>query len=91
MTEEVRTMTIKEVKTLRVAISKIEQELICSSRETSLSKTKLQEAKMWLGMELSRLGALNPYPESYNPENDKVEPTADVYNPEPVETNNSEF
>lgn len=46
-------------------------------RETSLAITKLQEAVMWLGMNLKRLGEANPYPESYNPKSDKIEPTAD--------------
>lgn len=47
------------------------------SRETSIAITKLQEAVMLLGMNLKRLGEANPYPESYNPESDKIEPTAD--------------
>jgi hypothetical protein len=48
-----------------------------SSRERSLAITKLQESIMWLGMDLKRLNEPNPYPESYNPENTKIEPTAD--------------
>lgn len=47
------------------------------SRERSLCITKLQEAIMWLGMDMKRLNSPNPYPNSYKPENDKVEPTAD--------------
>jgi hypothetical protein len=47
------------------------------SREKSLAITKLQEAIMWLGMDLKRLNEPNPYPESYNPTNTKIEPTAD--------------
>ena len=47
------------------------------SRERSLAITKLQEAIMWLGMDLKRLGTENPYPESKNPESLKIEPTAD--------------
>lgn len=48
------------------------------SRERSLSITKLQEAVMWLGMDLKRLGEQNPYPSSKNPETGSViEPTAD--------------
>lgn len=47
------------------------------SRERSLTITKLQEAIMWLGMDMKRLNAPNPYPNSYNPRNDTVEPTAD--------------
>lgn len=47
------------------------------SRERSLAITKIQEAIMWLGMDLKRLGGMNPYPESMNPESLKIEPTAD--------------
>lgn len=47
------------------------------SRERSLAITKIQEAIMWLGMDLKRLGTANPYPESKNPESLIIEPTAD--------------
>ena len=47
------------------------------SRERSIAITKLQEAVMWMGMDLKRLGEANPYPNSYNPENTKIDPTAD--------------
>lgn len=47
------------------------------SRERSLSITKLQEAIMWLGMDLKDIGDANPYPNSFNPENRVIEPTAD--------------
>lgn len=47
------------------------------SRERSLAITKIQEAIMWLGMDLKRLGTTNPYPESRNPESLRIEPTAD--------------
>ena len=46
-------------------------------RETSIVITKLQEAVMWLGMDLKRLNQPNPYPESKNPESMRIEPTAD--------------
>lgn len=48
-----------------------------SSREKSLVITKLQEATMWLGMDLKRMGTPNPYPNSKDPSNAIVEPTAD--------------
>lgn len=48
-----------------------------SSRERSLSITKLQECIMWLGMDLKRLNDTRPYPSSYDPSTTKVEPTAD--------------
>jgi len=52
------------------------------SRERSLSITKLQEAVMWIGMDLKRIndangGAENPYPNSKDPSNTKIDPTAD--------------
>lgn len=53
------------------------------SRERSLTITKLQEAVMWLGMDLKRINeqnpgkSPNPYPESKNPSSLRIEPTAD--------------
>ena len=48
------------------------------SRERSLAITKLQEAVMWLGMDLKRLNETDPYPSSKDPSTgDKIEPTAD--------------
>jgi hypothetical protein len=54
-----------------------------TSRERSLAITKLQEAVMWLGMDLKRINeetpgsSPNPYPNSKDPSNVKIEPTAD--------------
>ena len=54
-----------------------------ASRERSICITKLQEAVMWLGMDLKAIndenpGAQdNPYPNSKDPSNTKIEPTAD--------------
>lgn len=53
------------------------------SREVSLTVTKVQEAVMWLGMNLKRINEIapdkcpNPYPNSKNPSNTLIEPTAD--------------
>ena len=47
------------------------------SRERSLAITKLQESVMWLGMDLKRLNDANPYPNSKDPSNTEIEPTAD--------------
>jgi hypothetical protein len=53
------------------------------SRERSIVITKLQEAIMWLGMDLKALDeerpgvAPNPYPQSYDPASLIVEKTAD--------------
>jgi len=75
---------IVAVKTLRRDID-VQIQAVKSlppSRECSLAITKLQEAVMWLGMELKRINEItgvgqNPYPNSKNPSNTKIEPTAD--------------
>jgi len=66
-------------KELRRRIDADLQNLKClpPSRERALSITKLQEAVMWLGMDLKRLNEPNPYPNSKNPANTLIEPTAD--------------
>ncbi len=63
--------------------------VIRGSRERSLAITKIQEAIMWLGMDLKAqseearaagyllTNCINPYPESYNPNSQVIEPTAD--------------
>ena len=53
------------------------------TRERALTITKLQEGVMWLGMDLKRINELNPgvienpYPNSKDPSNTKIEQTAD--------------
>jgi hypothetical protein len=53
------------------------------TRERSLSITKLQEAVMWLGMDLKRINdtnpgqAENPYPHSKDPSTTIIDKTAD--------------
>lgn len=47
------------------------------SRERSLAVTKIEEAIMWLGMDLKAQGTQNPYPNSYNPQSPVIEPTSD--------------
>lgn len=67
-------------KSLRRDIDEITQKVknLPPSRERSISITKLQEATMWLGMDLKRLGTPNPYPSSKDPSTGTViEPTAD--------------
>lgn len=70
---------VKNTKQLRKDIDEVLQCVkgLDQSRETSLAITKLQEAIMWLGMNLKRLGELDPYPESRNPDSQRIEPTAD--------------
>jgi hypothetical protein len=66
-------------KELRVELDNSLQKLknLEKSRERSIAITKLQESIMWLGMDLKRLNQPNPYPNSYNPSNTIIEPTAD--------------
>lgn len=71
---------IADTKRYRVELDTVLQKLKTDtrkSRERALAVTKLQEAIMWLGMDLKDLGAQNPYPNSYNPSNAIVDPTAD--------------
>jgi len=72
-------MEVKLDKQLRKDLDEHLQELknLPSSRERSLAITNLQQSIMWLGMDLKRLNEPNPYPNSYNPDNATVEPTAD--------------
>lgn len=57
--------------------------VIRGSRERSLAITKVQEAIIWLGMDLKAQkeegasGCDNPYPRSYDPSSKEIEPTAD--------------
>lgn len=72
-------------KALRRDIDVRIQELKSStpSRERSLAITRLQEAVMWLGMDLKRIGeenpdyVSNPYPNSKDPSNTVIDRTAD--------------
>ena len=71
---------VQNIKQLRQDIDAIIQRVLQleSCRETSLSITKLEEAVMWLGMDLKRLHEINPYPSSKDPSTgDTIEPTAD--------------
>ena len=71
---------VVENKRLRQEIDAKIQEVkdLPVSRERRLTITKLQEAVMWLGMDLKRLGTDNPYPSSKDPSTGTViEPTAD--------------
>lgn len=78
---------IVESKCLRVEIDSVIQKIRASnytSEERILALRKLQEGVMWLGMDLKALNEQrptekrdNPYPDSYNPSNAVVAPTAD--------------
>lgn len=71
---------IRETKGLRQNLDAQLQLLKCAprkSRERSIAITKLQEAIMWLGMDLKEQNTPNPYPNSYNSANTIIDKTAD--------------
>ena len=73
-------LEIPKVKQLRKDIDDVIQRVktLDSCREVSICITKLQEAVMWLGMDLKRIGDINPYSNSKDPSaGTKIEPTAD--------------
>ena len=73
-------LEIPKVKQLRKDIDDVIQRVkaLDDCREVSICITKLQEAVMWLGMDLKRIGETNPYPNSKDPSTGtKIEPTAD--------------
>lgn len=76
-TKQLRKDLDEQIQNLRKA------QLERNSRERSLTLTKLQEAVMWLGMDLKAIDeanpgtAPNPYPESKNPDSPRVEPTSE--------------
>ena len=73
-------LEIPKIKQLRKDIDDVIQRIkaLDGCREVSICITKLQEAVMWLGMDLKRIGAINPYPSSKDPSTGtKIEPTAD--------------
>ena len=73
-------LEIPKVKQLRKDIDDVIQRVkaLDGCREVSICITKLQEAVMWLGMDLKRIGDVNPYPNSKNPSTGtKIDPTAD--------------
>lgn len=74
-----KTVEVPAIKQCRKDIDEIIQKVrgLDPCRETSLVITKLQEAVMWLGMDLKRLNEADPYPHSKDPNSMVIEPTAD--------------
>ena len=73
-------LEIPKVKQLRKDIDDVIQRVkdLDGCREVSICITKLQEAVMWLGMDLKRIGDINPYPNSKDPSTGtKIDTTAD--------------
>ena len=80
MMEYTRDMGVADSKTWRAELDATLQKLRAKpgSRERSLAVTKIQEAIMWLGMDLKRLNdGVSCYPGSYDPANKTVHPVAD--------------
>lgn len=74
-------LAIRMIKALRVSMDAYNSNLnplIKNSRETSLVKTELQLAFMWLGYLLNEIGAINPYPQSMNVNSPAIEKHADI-------------
>jgi len=69
---------VRTTKQLRVALDAALQTVkaMPQTEATHEATRKIQEAVMWLGMNLKTLGEANPYPQSYNPESLAIEPTA---------------
>ena len=73
-------LEIPKVKQLKKDIDDVIQRVktLDNCREVSICITKLQEAVMWLGMDLKRIGETNPYPNSKDlSTGTKIDPTAD--------------
>ena len=73
-------LEIPKIKQLRKDIDDVIQRVkkLDSCREVSICVTKLQEAVMWLGMDLKRINDINPYPSSKDPSTGtKIDHTAD--------------
>lgn len=71
---------VPKIKQLRKDVDDVIQRVkeLDNCREISIAITKLQEAVMWLGMDLKRLNKPNPYPYSKDPSSgSRIEPTAD--------------
>lgn len=81
MTTDIQIIGVKILRRdIDVQIQEVKK--LPGSRERALAVTKLQEAVMWLGMDLKRINeetgvGANPYPNSKDPSNTKIEPTAD--------------
>lgn len=75
--------TIVETKQFRVDLDDVLQRVKGAERKSrprSIAITKIQEAIMWLGMDLKEQrgpGAESPYPDGYNTSNHNIAPVAD--------------
>ena len=76
-----REQTIKETKEFRRDLDAVLQRIKTAdhhNRERSLARTRIEEAIMWLGMDLKAInGGVSCYKHGYDPDSTEVEPTAD--------------
>lgn len=72
-------MDITKIKQIRLELDTIYNsfQFLKPSRHISLASTGIEMAKMQLGKVLNFLNAPNPYPDSTNTSNNKIEPQAD--------------
>lgn len=83
MNEQIVSETKQFRKDLDEVLQRLKGSKLRASRERSLAITKVQEAIMWLGMDLKSMneagvpGTENPYPKSYDPASPEIAPTAD--------------
>lgn len=65
------------IQDVRETIEVLQKEKSKAGAEATLSLRSLQLGVMWLGMVMKELDVPTPYPNSYDPSNAKVDPTAD--------------
>jgi len=78
--DELQNFEICQTKIFRRKLDEVLQLIrnVSPSRERALAITKLQEAIMWLGLDLKeRAGGVSCYQHGYDPSNAKVDPTPD--------------
>src|SRR6184192_3720379 len=77
---------MKEIKAIRQHLDHlmIQTKQYPSNREVSLAYTNTQRASMWLGQVLKELAEPNPYPNSTDTSNTKIEPRADQMSDSPA-------
>lgn len=77
---------MEQIKAIRRNIDHLMQESkkVSTNREMALAYTHMQRGTMWLGLVLAAIGTANPYPDSTNIENKKIEDRADQAKDEPT-------
>lgn len=70
----------QQIRNIRIELDELIQftKELENSREIALAITSIELSKCWLGKCLQEIGTPNPYPESRNPENKIIAPTAEA-------------